>query len=89
MGEVMSKKASFYALGRGLGISASELDVVRTQQNHNFDSALNDVLLLWLRQGYNTKKFGRPTWRMLVKAVEGINDHALAEKLAQRHTAHS
>ena len=89
----MSKKASYYALGRGLGIPDGELKAVQTQHHiTNLDSALNDVLLLWLRQRYNTERFGPPTWRMLVKAVEnraGLNDHALAHKIAQKHTAHS
>ena len=93
MGEVISKKASYYALGRGLRIPAGELDAVQAQHHStNLDSALNKVLLLWLRQNDTTRRFGPPTWRMLVKAVEnraGLNDHALAEKIAQTHTAHS
>ena len=92
MGEVMSKKASYYALGRGLRIFPGELDAVRAQYHStSLDSALNDVLLLWLRQKYNIVRFGPPTWRKLVEAVEnraGLNDRALAAQIAQKHTAH-
>ena len=89
MNEVLSRKASYYALGRALRIKAGELDTVHKQyQSTDFDMALNQVLLLWLRQKYNTERFGPPTWQTLVGAVEnraGINDHALAQKIAQKH----
>ena len=89
MNEVLSRKASYYALGRALRIEAGELDAVHMQyQSTDFNMALNQVLLLWLRQKYNTERFGRPTWRMLVEAVEnrvGMNDPALAQKIAQKH----
>ena len=90
MNEVLSRKASYYALGRALRIPAGELDVVRQQhQSTDIGMALNEVLLLWLRQQYNIERFGPPTWRMLVEAVEsgaGLNDHALAEEIAHKHS---
>ena len=93
MEEVVSRKAAYFALGRALRIPVGELEAVQEQHHStNLDSALYAVLLLWLRQRYNTEKFGRPTWQMLVKAVEssvGLNDHALAQKIAQKHTTHS
>ena len=89
MNEVLSRKASYYALGRALRIEAGELDAVHKQyQSTDFDMALNQVLLLWLRQRYNTTRFGPPSWKMLVGAVDnkaGINDHALAQEIAQKH----
>ena len=89
MSEVLSRKASYYALGRALRIEAGELEAIHRQyQSTDFDMALNQVLLLWLRQKYNVQKFGRPTWRMLVEAVEnraGTNDPALAQKIALKH----
>ena len=42
----------------------------------------------WLQGSYNVQKFGPPTWRMLVKAVDspaGGNDHNLAKKIASNH----
>lgn len=52
--------------------------------------ALKEVLLVWLRQRYNVERFGPPTWRMLVEAVDnatGGNDHELAKKIASNHPA--
>ena len=87
-GDVSKKKASYFALGRGLRIPSDELDTVHTLHCSNLDMALSQVLLLWLRQRYDVKRFGRPTWRMLVEAVgrrAGMNDHALAQEIAQKH----
>ena len=47
-----------------------------------------DVLLLWLLQKYKVEKFGPPTWRMLVEAVDkktGGNNHELAKEIASNH----
>ena len=91
MEEVVSRKAAYFALGRALRIPVGELEAVQEQHPKNLDSALHAVLLLWLREKYNAERFGSPTWQMLVKAVEssvGLNDHALAQKIAQKHTTH-
>ena len=52
------------------------------------DRALKDVLLLWLNQKYRVEKYGLPTWRMLVEAVDkktGGNNHDLAKEIASNH----
>lgn len=87
MGEVRSLKAKYYPLGRALRLKASDLDAVREQYPRNVEQALNDVLILWLRQQYTTKRFGVPTWRMLVEAVDKEGNHALAKDIARRHPA--
>lgn len=49
---------------------------------------LDEVLERWLKQNYNTKRFGSPSWRQLVKAVENNNggeDPELAKKIAALH----
>ena len=59
-----------------------------TGSEPNAERALNDVMLLWLQQKYNVERFGPPTWRMLVEAVDkhaGGNDHDLAKKIALNH----
>ena len=46
------------------------------------------MLTEWLKKNYNVKKFGEPTWQMLVKAVgnrAGGGNNALAEKIATSH----
>ena len=49
---------------------------------------LNNVLLVWLRQKYNVERFGTPTWRKLVEAIDdpaGANNHRLAKIISLHH----
>ena len=90
--EVVSIQSSFYELGRSLRLKTVDLDQVRDthRSNSNTEQAVQSVLLLWLSQKYNVERFGPPTWRMLVKAVDmktGGNDHKLAKEIASRHPA--
>ena len=87
MDAVRTRRSSYYPLGRKLGIRPTDLDAIHVYST-NLDQALNDVLLLWLRQEYNTLRFGEPSWRVLVKAVEdqsGLNSHLLAKEIALTH----
>ena len=48
------------------------------------------MLLLWLNQKYNIERYGRPTWRMLVEAVDmkiSGDNYELAERIASKHPA--
>ena len=84
----MKIKARFYDLGRELGIGADELESIQQCYPQNFGQALNDTLLHWLRRNYECKRFGLPTWRRLVEAVDscaGGSNSALAETIANKH----
>ena len=92
MEEVMSIKLVWYRLGEWLRLQDDDLDAIQdTYPNPNErDSkrALKKVLLLWLQKKYNVEKFGLPTWKMLVIAVDkktGGNDQELAKEIASRH----
>jgi hypothetical protein len=91
MEEVLVIKSMFFALGRSLRLRNDNLEAIRKKYPNEFDQqALNDVLLLWLKKEYNVGRFGPPTWRMLVEAVNkesGGNDHKLAKKIASKHPA--
>ena len=92
MEEVISIQSKFYDLGRSLRLKIRDLKGVRDAYPNESDSgrALEDVLLLWLDQKYDAEKYGRPTWRMLVTAVDketGGNNHELAKKIADQHPA--
>ena len=82
----------YFSLGRSLWLQANDLKAISeaypTSDESDAERALNDVLLLWLQQKYNVERFGLPTWRMLVEAVDkhaGGNDHELAKKIALNH----
>ena len=88
MDELLSIKSSYYALGRALRLPIGELNAVRKQNPFDVEQALNDLLLLWLQQKYNVQKYGFPSWRSLVEAVDkesGGNNHALARRIAHNH----
>ena len=90
--EVLSLKLVWSSLGRGLRLQPDDLKAIRDVYPTEFDAenALNDVLLLWLKQKYNVEKFGPPTWKRLVEAVDrkgGGNNHELAKEIASNHPA--
>ena len=73
-------------IGLALRLSPNSLNTISTKEN--VTDCLMEVLTQWLRKTYNVKRFGEPSWKLLVKAVSdqaGGNDRALAEKIAQNH----
>lgn len=90
MDEILSMKSSYYSLGLGLRLRTSDLDAICEKSSGDDKQALTSVLLLWFNQKYNVRKFGEPTWRMLVEAIDresGGNDNKLAKKIASNHPA--
>ena len=86
--EIVVLKSQYHLVGRYLGVPLSQLDAIRINYHLSTDQALAEVLLVWLRQGYNVERFGPPTWRRLVEAVDspsGGSNHALAMAIASRH----
>lgn len=85
---VIELAAKFRSLGRALGLRASELDTISKNCPLDAKEALGQVVDMWISQCYNVKQFGRPSWRMLVMAVDspaGGNNHLLARKIAADH----
>ena len=85
--ELVSIKARYYQLGIVLGLPPGELEAIRKTQSQDMEVALIQVLLLWLRQRYNTEKYGHPTWQRLREAVDspaGGENPALAEEIAKK-----
>ena len=88
--EVLSLKCVYYPLGECLRLNNDSLKHIRKSfpDDSAADQALKQVLLLWLGQSYNVSKFGPPTWRMVVEAVDkktGGNNHELAKQIALNH----
>ena len=44
----------------------------------------SEALKQWIQQNYNTKKFGEPSWRRLLKAIAVVN-RAQCKELAVKH----
>lgn len=92
MEEVVSIKSMYYSLGRSLRLRANDLDTIykACPNESDHEKGLNDVLLLWLQQKYNVERFGKPTWRALVEAVNkktGGDNQDLAKEIASNHPA--
>ena len=87
---VLPIKSVYFALGRSLRLETADLKSIRAAYPGESDAeqALSDTLELWLQQKYNAKRFGPPTWRMLVEAVDrkgGGNNLELAKEIASNH----
>ena len=85
---VQDIKYSYYQLGKEFGLPFGELESIRTAYHHLIDQAIDQVLLLWLKQCYDVQRHDLPTWRRLVEAVDspnGGNNPALAIDIANRH----
>ena len=81
--------ARFYELGGSLGLSENTLDSIK-QNKTSDDDALRKVIREWLKLNYNHDRYGLPSYKTLVDAVEdnfGGKDAALAMKIAKAHPA--
>ena len=80
--EISRLHAVFYGVGRELGLRASDLDAIKLDSSLSYERKLNEVVLMWLREQYDSKRFGSPTWRRLVEAVNKIRP-ALAKEIVR------
>ena len=90
--EVLSIQSLHYHLGRALRLRNTDLKAIckKYPSESEAKKALEEVLLLWLDQQYNVQRFGGPTWKMLVEAVDmkaGGNNHELAKTIALKYPA--
>lgn len=88
MKEVIQVKTRYKTFGMILGLGFTELEAIQKTNVFDVEDALAAVVITWLRQKYNVKKFGHPTWRRIVEAIDneaGGNNHALAKRIAKNH----
>ena len=90
MDELKDVKAQCYNIAIRLKLKPNIVDGIRREKLDDA-AALEKIVDSWLiRKAYNTEKFGEPTWRAVVEAVEhagGGNHKALAIEIAKRHQA--
>lgn len=63
-------------LGLMLGISKPKLDDIKDTYKSSY--CLEKCLALWLQQGYDIEKYGKPTINSLVAAVIAMRQNAIA-----------
>lgn len=70
--------------GQALGLDPHELNNIEG----NNETCLDKVLESWLKQNYDTRAHGKPSWSVLTRAVRdpnGGNDSALADKIEKKY----
>ena len=82
---IKNKAAVYNHIGRYFGLAPSTIESIK--ENHPGDNAgaLQDVINTWIRQDYNTERFGLPSWRKVVEAISNQGDNLQAKKIAKSH----
>ena len=84
----MNIQYNYYQFGIELGLRFRDMGAIKKAFQLDVPQAFTEVLGIWLRHSYDVKRYGPPTWRRLVEAVDspaGGNNHALAKTIAEHH----
>jgi hypothetical protein len=67
-----------------LGVKQGSLDTIERNHPGDAKTCLYKALGEWLRQNYDHRRHGRPSWRSLANAVRSL-DHRLFEEIVETH----
>ena len=81
--ECRSLAANWEQLSGYIGLSFDLIDNIIGDHPSNNSGCWNEALKQWIKQNYETEKFGKPSWRTLLKAVSLV-DKRLFKNLASR-----
>ena len=84
MDEVEDLGASWDTLATYLRLKTSAIEVIRRNNSGNCSRCLFDVITEWLKQNYNTAKYGKPSWRQLAAGVRKL-DGGMFKRIATAH----
>ena len=85
--ELLNVAHNWRGVGRALRLHPDLLNRIQANTT-DVESRLEMILSEWLNREYDTRRFGLPSWQLLVAAVAhpaGGKNHALAEQIAGRH----
>ena len=82
--ECKTLSAKWEELSICLGLPADEIDTIKRNNPDNAQRCWSQALLAWIRQCYDTNKYGKPSWRTLLRAIAKENKR-LFETLSQDH----
>ena len=71
-------------LGSFLGLDPSSIAIIRENNPRDQTSCFSEAISQWIKQNYNTARYGMPSWRTLLRAVAMV-DKLLFQKLAIKH----
>ena len=70
--ETRSLASNWNQLSILLGLPSELIDNIRCKAGDNYDY-WSEALKQWIKQNYNTKMFGKPSWRNLLKAIAKVD----------------
>ena len=85
--EVINVALMWKQLGLTLRLKNAELDSIQVSFM-NPNDCMREMLLAWLRERYDVKRFGLPSWKLLCQCIQrpgGGNNPGLARKIAEKH----
>ena len=86
--EVISLVGKWRKLATGLRIPLTLVALIFSNPSNDSEQCLLELLGEWLKQSYDVKRYGHPSWRALVRAVAsspGGGNPALAGSIADKH----
>ena len=86
--EVIDIASRWEHFGRALHISPARLSIIKAESGSTPESCLSSTLSDFLKKNYEWKKYGEPSWRLIVTAIAhkaGGQDEALALRIAKEH----
>ena len=86
--EVISLAGNWRKLAIGLRIPPTLLAVISKNCSNDQEECLLGLLVEWLKETYDVKRYGHPSWRSLVRAVAsspGGGNPAMAQTIADNH----
>ena len=89
LSEVLAVAPKWWSFGLALHLMPQVLNTIEARFSIvDPKRCLSLVLEEFLKKNYEWKKFGSPSWRVIIQAVgeeAGGGDRALAEKIAKNH----
>ena len=82
--ECSSLAAKWEQISGFLGLKISLIETIKHGHHGDNIACWNDALKHWIKQNYNTVKFGEPSWKSLLKAISKV-DKLKLKKLAPEH----
>ena len=81
--ETKSFASKWFEISVSLGLPPDIIDGIRMLSSGCY-LHWSEALKIWIKQNYNTKRFGKPSWRTLLMAIAGV-DKRKFRKLAAAH----
>ena len=79
-----SLAAKWELLSGYLGLPMKTIDRIKANRHGDCAVCWNEALKEWIMQNYKTEKFGKPSWKVLLKSV-ALVDKLLFKKLVKEH----